>query len=100
MRSRALTLILSALFTSFRVGFIALIPNVLPVLVYFGILGWGGISLNTTTGLVACMVLGIAVDDTIHFLTHFNREAKAHADERLGAGRQLRGAPGVVDQAA
>jgi predicted RND superfamily exporter protein len=77
-------LILAALFTSFRVGAVALIPNALPVLAYFGILGWSGVTLNVTTGLVACMVLGIAVDDTIHLLSQFNRDAKTLASEEKG----------------
>lgn len=81
--------ILSLLFASFRIGFIALLPNALPVLVYFGILGFSGITLNTTSGLVACLVLGIAVDDTIHFLAHFNTESKRHASEALGVVRAL-----------
>ncbi len=76
--------ILALLFTSFESGFFALIPNVLPVLFYFGILGWMDITLNTTTGLVACLVLGIAVDDTIHLMAHFNSASKRHADERKG----------------
>lgn len=71
-------------------GFIALIPNALPVLAYFGILGLSGVTLNATTGLVACMVLGIAVDDTIHFLARFNHEAKRLADERAGVVEALR----------
>ncbi len=82
-------LIMSLLFTSFRVGFIAMIPNVLPVLLYFGILGWTGITLNTTTGLVASIVLGVAVDDTIHFLARFNAEARRTASEREGVRQAL-----------
>jgi CRP-like cAMP-binding protein len=82
--------ILVLLFTSFRIGFIALIPNALPVLVYFGILGWSGVTLNTTTGLVACLVLGIAVDDTIHLMAHFNAAAKSHADATKGIVNALR----------
>lgn len=81
--------ILVLLFTSFRVGFFALLPNALPVLVYFGALGWSGVPLNITTGLVACLVLGIAVDDTIHFLTRFNLDSKRLADERAGAKEAL-----------
>ncbi|MEM7410951.1 MAG: efflux RND transporter permease subunit [Myxococcota bacterium] len=77
-------LILSFLFTSFRIGLVALIPNALPVLVYFGLLGLSGVSLNVTTGLVACLVLGIVVDDTIHLMAHFNEAAKRMADERRG----------------
>ncbi len=82
--------ILSLLFTSMRVGLLALLPNALPVLIYFGILGASGISLNATTGLVACMVLGIAVDDSIHFLARFNHQAKRLGDEAEGAVAALR----------
>jgi len=81
--------VLCLLFMSFRVGLLALIPNVLPVLVYFGTLGLTGITLNTTTGLVACLVLGIAVDDTIHFLARFNTAAKRTADEATGVREAL-----------
>jgi len=80
---------LCLLFMSFRIGFLALIPNALPVVVYFGILGVTGITLNTTTGLVACLVLGIAVDDTIHFLVRFNSAAKKLADETKGVVEAL-----------
>jgi len=86
----AIYAILVVLFTSFRVGFVALIPNALPVLVYFGILGWTGVTLNTTTGLVACLVVGIAVDDTIHLFAHFNAAARRHADETRGIVSALR----------
>jgi predicted RND superfamily exporter protein len=82
--------ILCLLFTSVRVGFIALIPNALPVLAYFGVLGLSGVSLNATTGLVACLVLGIAVDDTIHFLARFNAAAHRTADEARGVIEALR----------
>jgi predicted RND superfamily exporter protein len=82
--------ILVLLFASVRVGFMALIPNVLPVLFYFGLLGWSGITLNTTTGLVASLVLGIAVDDTIHYMAQFNVAAKKHADTRRGVVEAMR----------
>jgi uncharacterized protein len=49
-------------------GLLALIPNLLPVLVFFGVLGWSGITLNLTTSLIASVVFGIAVDDTVHLL--------------------------------
>lgn len=82
--------ILSMLFTSWRVGLMALMPNLLPVAIYFGTLGLFDISLNPTTSLIACIVLGVAVDDTIHFLARFNREARALADERKAIASALR----------
>ncbi len=82
--------ILCLLFTSLRAGLLALIPNALPVVIYFGLLGWSGVTLNTTTGLVACVVLGIAVDDTIHLLAQFNTASKRLADQRRGMEEALR----------
>jgi len=75
--------ILSIMFMSQRIGFIALIPNVLPVAVYFGSLGIFGISLNPSTSLIAPMVLGIAIDDTIHYFARFNMEVKRVANDRI-----------------
>jgi hypothetical protein len=80
---------LSVLFTSARIGLVAMIPNALPVLVYFGALGWSGITLNTTTGIVASMVLGIAVDDTIHLLSRYNIAARRSVNEREGVKEAL-----------
>ncbi len=80
---------LSVLFTSVRIGLVAMIPNALPVLVYFGALGWSGVTLNTTTGIVASMVLGIAVDDTIHVLSRYNSAARQRANEREGVMEAL-----------
>jgi predicted RND superfamily exporter protein/CRP-like cAMP-binding protein len=80
---------LSLLFTSLRIGLIAMIPNALPVLVYFGALGWSGVTLNTTTGIVASMVLGIAVDDTIHVLSRYNVAARNKANQLEGVKEAL-----------
>jgi predicted RND superfamily exporter protein/CRP-like cAMP-binding protein len=78
-------IILAILFASARMGFIGLIPNILPVLLFFGLLGLTGVPLSAVTGLIACVVLGIAVDDTIHLMTRFNIEARERADEKEGA---------------
>ncbi|MGD8629220.1 MAG: MMPL family transporter [Gammaproteobacteria bacterium] len=75
-------LILAVMFMSQRIGFVALLPNILPVAVYFGSLGFFGISLNPSTSLIAPMVLGIAIDDTIHYFSRFNREVHLHANDR------------------
>ena len=81
--------IMAGLFMSIRIGIIAMIPNVFPVLMYFGVLGWTGITLNVTTGLVASIVLGIAVDDTVHFLTNFNRFSRQTGSEQAGVKATL-----------
>jgi predicted RND superfamily exporter protein len=86
----AIYLVLTVLFTSMGIGFIALIPNALPVIFYFGLLGLTGVTLNATTGLVACLALGIAVDDTIHYFTRFSREARRLASEEQATFSALR----------
>lgn len=78
----AIWLMLSLLFTSASAGLLALLPNLVPIATYFGLLGLLDISLNPTTSLIACIVLGIAVDDTVHFLARFNADARATADEK------------------
>ncbi len=74
----------------FRTAFQALIPNVLPIAVYFGALGLSGISLNPSTSLIAPMALGIAIDDTIHYFARFSEDAKRLADERRATIAALR----------
>lgn len=57
-------------FTSVRTGFIAMIPNVVPILLIGGIMGYAGVNLDMITAMIMPMILGIAVDDTIHFTNH------------------------------
>ena len=84
-------LILSIMFTSMPIGAVALFPNLISVSVYFGTLGLLGITLNPTTSLIACIALGIAVDDTIHFMVRFNTEARATGQEGKAVHRALAG---------
>ena len=70
-------------FMSIRTGIIAMIPNVAPILLIGAVMGYFGISLDMITALVMPMILGIAVDDTIHFTNHI----KYHF-ERTGNYRQ------------
>jgi len=82
--------ILVVYFRSLRIALLALIPNALPVLVYFGVLGLSGVTLNIITSLIACIVLGIAVDDTIHFLVRFREQVRIVGDEGKAAAAALR----------
>lgn len=79
--------VLVVMFRSLRFAALALLPNVLPILAFFGILGWSGVTLNLTTSLVASVVLGIAVDDSIHFFARL-REAGRKSDNKSNAVRQ------------
>lgn len=81
---------LALLFTSISAGFVAMLPNLVPIATYFGLLGLLDVTLNPTTSLIACIVLGIAVDDTIHFLARFNADARAQANEQAAVRSALR----------
>ncbi|MDZ4823656.1 MAG: MMPL family transporter [Flavobacteriales bacterium] len=56
------------LFGSFRIGLISLLPNLLPLALVAGIMGFAGINLKISTSIIFGIAFGIAVDDTIHFL--------------------------------
>ena len=63
-----ISLIMILVFRSLRWGLVAMIPNVFPVLVAGAVLGFAGIPLEFVTMTVAPIILGLAVDDTIHFM--------------------------------
>ncbi|MFO1066341.1 MAG: MMPL family transporter [Pirellulales bacterium] len=56
---------------SFRAGLVAMIPNVLPVVVIFGAMGWMDVPIDIGSMMTASIALGVAVDDTIHFLSWY-----------------------------
>ena len=69
-----ISLIMALLFTSVRMVFIALIPNIMPLLFTAGVMGWAGIAIKPSTILVFSIAFGISVDDTIHFLAKYRQE--------------------------
>ena len=74
--------IMFILFLSSKVGLIAILPNLFPIIVNFGIMGWLGIELSMVTSLIASVAIGLAVDDTIHYLVRYNREFKKDLDDK------------------
>jgi len=66
------------MFRSFRMILISLIPNILPLLMTAGMMGFLGIPIKPSTILVFSIAFGISVDDTIHFLAKYRQELKAH----------------------
>jgi predicted RND superfamily exporter protein len=66
-------------FRSFATALLALIPNLLPIIAYFGFLGWSGTSLDITTSLVASAVLGLAVDNAVHMIRRYRQSIARRA---------------------
>jgi len=70
----------------------AVLPNFLPILVLFAIMGLLRIPLDAATIMIASVAIGIAVDDTVHFLACFRREKQAGHDNLAGVGRTFENA--------
>src|SRR5690606_24430737 len=66
-----LLILMSSLFLSVRTGLLSLVPNVVPIVGLFGLMGFAGIDLNISTSMIAVIAIGIAVDDTIHYFNEF-----------------------------
>ena len=68
--------LMSILFYSFRMVVVSMVPNLIPMVITAGIMGWFGIPLKPSTLLIFSIALGITVDNTIHFLAHYRHELK------------------------
>jgi predicted RND superfamily exporter protein len=99
----AVFMLLGLLFRSLTLAAVAMIPNLLPIFVTLGLMGLLGVRLDVATVTIAAVVIGIVVDDTIHFLHRFKKELHtsgpdgADGDYGEAARRTLRGAgPALV----
>ncbi|RME39694.1 MAG: hypothetical protein D6794_03460, partial [Deltaproteobacteria bacterium] len=75
------------LFRSVRLALIAIIPNLLAAGVVLGLMGWLGIPLDIMTITIAAITIGIAVDDTIHYVHRFTEEVTADLDYQAAIRR-------------
>lgn len=82
----ALVLILVAIgivFRSIVYALLAIIPNVVPLLLAAATMGFAGIALSTGTAMIASVVIGIAVDDTIHYLSAYRKSVGQGRSEAI-----------------
>jgi len=70
------SILMALLYRSLRMLIISIIPNLIPLVVIAGVMGYFGIHLKITTAIVFTISFGIAIDDTIHFLSNFKLELK------------------------
>ncbi|MFP6610397.1 MAG: MMPL family transporter [Deltaproteobacteria bacterium] len=89
----AIFILIWRFFGSAKVGALAMVPNLIPVVMFFGLLGAGAATLSLPTSLIGCAALGIAIDDTAHFLVAYRQhraegwaphEAAALCTRRIG----------------
>ena len=69
------------LFRSFRILICSLIPNIIPLLITAGIMGWAAVPLKPSTVLIFSVALGIAIDVTIRFLVNYKQELPLHGND-------------------
>ena len=73
-----ISLIMAWMFRSYKMIIISLIPNILPLLITAGLMGYLGVPIKPSTILVFSIAFGISVDDTIHFLAKYRQELITH----------------------
>lgn len=69
-----ITLIMILVMRSFKLGLISMIPNIFPVFIVLGFLGFAGMYMDVILMSVSAMIIGVAVDDTIHFFVRYRSE--------------------------
>lgn len=79
--------LMSIAYRSLAIGFIALVPNVLPIVIVIGTMGWIGLPINIATAMIASVSMGLTVDSSIHYLSGFRR-ARLQGHDFYGALRQ------------
>lgn len=84
------------LLRSLRFTLLAMIPNLMPILWTGGLMGYAGIDLSTGTAMIASAVLGIVVDDTIHYLAYYRRVYRGDAVAAVRETTAHVGAPVTV----
>ncbi len=80
-------LICIALFRSLRLALIGAVPNIFPILVVFGVMGWFDIPIGSGSAMEMTVALGIGLTDTIHFLMHYRRRTRELGEGVAEAGR-------------
>jgi uncharacterized protein len=73
-----ISLLMAYMFRSFKMIIVSLLPNILPLVMTAGLMGFLGIPIKPSTILVFSIAFGISVDDTIHFLAKYRQELKAN----------------------
>ncbi|MDF0707549.1 MAG: MMPL family transporter [Bacteroidota bacterium] len=73
-----ISLFMAYLFRSFKMVIISLVPNLLPLVITAGVMGYLGVPIKPSTILVFSIAFGISVDDTIHFLAKYRQELSTH----------------------
>ena len=84
-----ITLLMIFLLADFRLGLWSMIPNFLPILTGLGVMGMLDLPLDAMSILVGSIAIGLAVDDTVHFMHNFLRNQHIHQDVQVAVEKTL-----------
>ncbi|MBW1847989.1 MAG: MMPL family transporter, partial [Deltaproteobacteria bacterium] len=84
-----ITLLMILLIGRLRIGLLSMVPNLAPIITTLGIMGWLNIPMNLFTMLVGNIAIGLAVDDTIHFMHNFRRYFEESKDAKFAVMETL-----------
>ena len=95
-----ITCVMAVALKSIRFALVAMIPNLTPILIVFGILGWLNIPIDIGMMMTGSIALGIAVDGTFHYLVLYSQFMKKGQSKELSARNALKQAGAPITQAA
>ncbi|MBT4287817.1 MAG: MMPL family transporter [Deltaproteobacteria bacterium] len=91
-----ITILMILLLGNLKIGIVSMIPNLMPIIITLGFMGWANIQLDMFTLLIGSIAIGLAVDDTIHFFHNFRKyyeitgsRKKAIEETLLTAGKAM-----------
>jgi predicted RND superfamily exporter protein len=85
----AITLLMIVLIGKLKLGLISMVPNLMPVILVMGLMGWLGMPFDFSNMMVGSVVIGLVVDDTIHFLHNLRRHFDRTGDVRIAVSETL-----------
>jgi hypothetical protein len=84
-----ITILMILLIGRFRIGLLSMVPNLAPIIVMLGIVGWFNIPMSLFTMLVGNVAIGLAVDDTVHFMYNFRKYFEESGDPNFAVMETL-----------
>lgn len=93
-----IALVMSVLFRDVRAGLLAMLPNVFPMAVVFGLMSWFEIALDIGTMMTASVAMGVCVDDTVHFASWFRSAVRQGMSRREAVIMSYEHSAGVIYQ--
>jgi predicted RND superfamily exporter protein len=86
-----ISVMLVLLIGKLRMGLLAIIPNMAPIVIVIGLMGWLDFPMDLFTMMLGSIAIGLAVDDTVHFMHNFRRYYESTGDTRLAVRETLMG---------